>query len=252
MVDHSDATKGLTKKILIAMAAGAVLGLIFNMFPKEGFSASLYAFFIGGLFDLGGAVFVASLKMLVVPLVFVSLVCGVVSIGGNSRIGMISVKTIAFYLLTTALAITIALIVASVIDPGKGVEAVQEAAAFTPKENPGIWATLKALVPTNIVSSMADGKMLQIIIFAILFGVALAKVKDDAPSIASFFVQMDHIIMAMVMILMRFAPIGVFCLIAKMFAESGFANIVVLAKYFFNVLIVLVIHVFLTPLCFIC
>lgn len=246
MVDHSDATKGLTAKILIAMVVGAIIGLVFNRLPTEGFSASLYGFFISGLFDLGGAVFVASLKMLVVPLVFVSLVCGVVSIGGNARIGMISIKTIGFYLLTTALAITIALLVASITNPGLGVEGVQETVAFAPKENPGIWSTLKALVPTNIVSSMADGNMLQIIIFAILFGIALAKVQDSAPNITAFFTQVDHIVMVMVMILMRLAPWGVFCLIAKMFAESGFANILVLGKYFGTVLFVLLLHVLIT------
>ncbi len=246
MADHSDATKGLTAKILIAMLAGGVIGAVFKSLPAEGVGASLYAFFVSGLFDLGGDVFVASLKMLVVPLVFVSLVCGVISIGGNARIGMISVKTLAFYLLTTAIAISLALLVANIIDPGKSVEIVESTKEFSPKENPGIWQTLKDLVPENIVLSMAEGKMLQIIVFAILFGVALSKVKDEVPQVVAFFSQLDSIIMGMVMILMRLAPIGVFCLIAKLISETGFDEIGKLIKYFGCVLFVLVLHASIT------
>ncbi len=244
MVDHSEATEGLTKRILIAMVLGAAVGLLFYNLPKDGIVKYLEGFILFGLFDLGGTVFIASLKMLVVPLVFVSLVCGVFSIGVNSRIGLISIKTIAFYLATTAIAITIALLLASVIDPGKGDIEVSAATTYTARENPGIWATLKDLVPTNIVSAMADGKMLQIIVFAILFGIGLAKIQDEGKQIKDFFVQMDKVIMQMVLILMKLAPVGVFCLIATMFAKSGIANIIQLGKYFFNVLLVLIIHLF--------
>lgn len=244
--DHSNATDGLTKKILIAMALGAVIGVIFNSFPEGGLWQSIYAFTIDGLFDLGGAVFIASLKMLVVPLVFVSLVCGVVSIGGNARIGIISIKTLAFYLFTTALAITFALLISHVIDPGLGLDEVETTSTFTGAQSPSIWDTLKDLVPSNVIASMADGNMLQIIVFAIVFGIALSKVKDQAPRIIDAFAQLDKVIMAMVLLLMRLAPIGVFCLIAKMFAESGFSNIIVLGKYFFTVLLVLAIHVFVS------
>ncbi|WP_086929341.1 dicarboxylate/amino acid:cation symporter [Agarilytica rhodophyticola] len=246
MTDHNDVSQGLTKRILIAMGLGAVVGLIFFNLPNEGLLGNINSFLLGGVFDLVGSVFIASLKMLVVPLVFVSLVCGVCSIGGNSRIGMISVKTIAFYLITTAVAISLALALANIIDPGVGNINVDPAKAFEPKESPSIWATLKDLVPTNIVSAMADGKMLQIIIFAILFGIGLSKVGDGARQVRNFFTELDKVVMQMVLLLMRLAPYGVFCLIATMFAKSGLANIVQLAKYFTNVLLVLIIHMFLS------
>lgn len=246
MTDHNDVTQGLTKRILMGMGLGAVIGLVFFYMPKEGFIGDINGFLLGGLFDLVGSIFISSLKMLVVPLVFISLVCGVCSIGGNSRIGMISIKTIAFYLVTTAVAISLALLVANIIDPGIGDINVDPAKAFESRESPSIWATLKDLVPTNIINAMADGKMLQIIVFAILFGIGLSKVGEEANQIRSFFTQLDKVVMQMVLLLMHLAPYGVFCLIATMFAKSGLANIVQLGKYFINVLLVLVIHMFLS------
>lgn len=246
MSDHNSMTQGLTKKILIAMGLGAIVGLIFFYLPKDGPIGQIEAFLLGGVFDLGGSMFIASLKMLVVPLVFVSLVCGVCSIGGDARIGMISLKTLLFYLLTTAIAISMALLIAGIIDPGKGDFTAVAPKEFTPKDSPGIWEVLKNLVPTNVIQAMAQGEMLQTIVFAILFGIGLSRVKDQAPRVMEFFVQADKVIMQMVLILMKLAPFGVFCLIATMFAKSGFGNILQLGKYFFNVLFVLVLHMFIS------
>ncbi len=247
MSDHQNMTEGLTKKILIGMMLGALVGLFFFYLPDNATVKNIEGFLLDGLLDLGGVVFIASLKMLVIPLVFVSLVCGVCSIGGSSRIGLITLKTVLFYLMTTAIAITLALLVASVIDPGVGEFNVSAAVAFTPQESPSIWQVLKDLVPTNVFGAMAAGdKMLQIIVFAILFGIGLSRVKERADTVHQFFIQLDSVIMQMVLILMKLAPIGVFCLIATMFAKSGFSNILQLGKYFFNVLLVLALHAFLT------
>jgi len=236
----------LTIKILIAMGLGALVGLAFYYIPKGETFAHVDSFLIGGVFDVGGALFISSLKMLVVPLVFVSLVCGVCSIGGNSRIGMISVKTLAFYMVTTAVAISLALLVSNIIDPGLGgVEAAAQE-NFEPKSNPGFASVVKNLIPTNVFMALAQANMLQVIIFAILFGVALTKVGDEASAVRTFFVQADKIIMQLVLILMKLAPYGVFCLIATMFAKSGLDNIAQLAKYFFNVILVLILHLFVS------
>lgn len=249
-MSDNKSTEGLTKKILIAMGLGAVVGMIFYYLPSNDIFDAVEQFFIYGLLDLGGVVFISSLKMLVVPLVFVSLVGGVCSIGGSSRMGFITIKTLLFYLTTTAIAITIALVVAGIIDPGirgEGASDVEAMVGFVAKESPGIWQVLKDLVPTNIFEAMASkDKMLQVIVFAILFGIGLSKVKDEAPQIMSFFEQIDKVVMQMVMLLMKMAPVGVFCLIGTMFAKSGLDNILPLAKYFFNVLLVLMIHVFFT------
>jgi len=236
----------LTIKILIAMGLGALVGLAFYYIPKGETFAHVDSFLIGGVFDVGGALFISSLKMLVVPLVFVSLVCGVCSIGGNSRIGMISVKTLAFYMVTTAVAISLALLVSNIIDPGLGEVEAAAQENFEPKSNPGFASVVKNLIPTNVFMALAQANMLQVIIFAILFGVALTKVGDEASAVRTFFVQADKIIMQLVLILMKLAPYGVFCLIATMFAKSGLDNIAQLAKYFFNVILVLILHLFVS------
>lgn len=244
MTDNNDVSQGLTAKILIAMLLGAIVGICFFYLPKGGFWGQVDVFLIGGLLDTGGALFIKGLKMLVVPLVFVSLVCGVCSIGANSRIGIISIKTLGFYLVTTAVAISLALLFANIIDPGKGTIEVAAAENFTVRESPGLWVVIKDLVPSNIFMAMAEGKMLQIIVFAILFGIGLSKLGDDVEQIRTFFFKLDSVIMELVMILMRLAPAGVFCLIATMFAKTGFADILKLGKYFFTVLVVLLLHLF--------
>lgn len=246
-----DMNKGLTAKILIGMGLGLVVGLFFdwmgagNTDPQSTF-AQVETFVVGGVLDVGGTLFISSLKMLVVPLVFVSLVCGVCSIGSGSRIGMISIKTLGFYMLTTALAISLALLISNVIDPGIGAVQAETAKEFNAKNSPGFAAVVKDLVPTNVIDAMAQGKMLQIIIFAILFGIALSKLGEEADLVRAFFVQMDKVVMFLVVFMMRFAPYGVFCLITITFAETGFDTIKQLILYFVNVLTVLFTHAFLS------
>jgi Na+/H+-dicarboxylate symporter len=247
---HKDVANGLTRKILIGMGLGAMVGYFFHSFGADQSGIDLSganAFFIDNLFELGGALFVSSLKMLVVPLVFVSLVCGVCAIGSGSRIGAISLKTLAFYMTTTALAVALALTISNIIDPGlSSVTADDIISDFTATKGPGILEVLKDLIPKNIVAAMAQDKMLQIIVFAILFGFALSKQGQGADLVKKFFGQLDKVIMTLVLLLMRIAPIGVFCLIAKLFADSGLENVGKLGAYFLNVIVVLLLHMFIT------
>lgn len=252
-MSDSNSSNGLTTRILIAMGLGTVIGLILHTLSHTVFKDGndtfniINQFLVGGVFEVGGFWFIASLKMLVVPLVFVSLVCGVCSIGGGSRMGMISVKTLSFYMLTTAMAITLALVVSNIIDPGEiGDKKQLVKEAFEEKSSPGLVQVLKDLVPSNVIDAMAQGKMLQIIFFAILFGMGLSKLGESVSQVRSFFFEIDKVVMHLVMILMKFAPYGVFCLIASMFAETGFANIAKLGVYFANVLLVLMLHMFLS------
>ena len=236
----------LTNRILIAMVAGILLGSLISLVSHsdaapEFLRTLLNEYLVGGLFDVVGRIFVASLKLLVVPLVFVSLICGSSSLGTSSRMGPIAGKTLFFYLITTALAVTAALTFAVLIGPGNGVVLAAEA-VYQPAEPPLLTDVLVNIFPSNPVQAMAEGKMLQIIVFALLFGFAISRAGEPGRRIASFFRDMEAVVMKMVEILMSLAPYGVFALLAKLFATLGIGAILDLAAYFFTVLSVLLFH----------
>jgi DAACS family dicarboxylate/amino acid:cation (Na+ or H+) symporter len=230
----------LTTEILIAMIAGAILGLILNVTAAD--SAFVANFVTGGLFSVIGSIFIAALKMLVVPLVFVSLICGVTALGDIAQLGRIGLKALIFYLFTTAVAITIALSLAGLIDPGQGFVIGDGSATFTGKEAPPLGKVITDIVPANPVAAMADGNMLQIIVFAILLGIAMTLAGERGRHVLNLFTDFNAVMMKMVGIVMRIAPIGVFCLIAKTFATQGFDVILPLAGYFLTVVLALLVH----------
>jgi Na+/H+-dicarboxylate symporter len=193
----------------------------------------------------GGEIFLASLRLLVVPLVFVSLVCGTASLDDLTKLGRVGGRTLLLYLATTAVAITLALSAAVIVQPGAGFELSTDV-SFQAQQPPSLVQTLINLFPTNPIKAMAEGNMLQIIVFAGLFGLAVTTAGERGRRVLSFFEDVNDVIMRLVMILMFFAPYGVFCLIAKVFAVQGFAAIAPLAKYFLVVLFVLVLHAAVT------
>jgi Na+/H+-dicarboxylate symporter len=196
---------------------------------------------IDGLFYVGGAIFMASLKLLVVPLVFVSLVCGIASLDDISRLGRIGGKTLCLYLATTAVAISLALIGATLVRPGEGL-ALPSELTYTATDAPDLAQTLINIFPTNPIKAMAEGNMLQIIVFACLFGFAMTLAGDPGRRLLSFFDDLNAAILRLVTVLMEVAPYGVFCLLAKIFALQGVGAIVQMAWYFFVVLGVLLLH----------
>ncbi|MEM1111474.1 MAG: dicarboxylate/amino acid:cation symporter [Pseudomonadota bacterium] len=236
----------LTNRILIAMVAGIALGSLINLVGHstalpEGVKALIDTYLIGGLFDAVGRIFVASLKLLVVPLVLVSLICGSSSLGDSARMGPIAVKTIGFYLATTGIAITTAVVVAVVVSPGAGADMTTDS-TFTPRPALPLIDVLVNIFPTNPVKAMAEGEMLQIIVFALLFGYSISHAGEQGRRVASFFRDLESVIMKMVGVLMELAPYGVFALLARLFADLGIGAIMDLAGYFFTVLGVLLVH----------
>lgn len=232
---------GLTTKILIAMLAGAGLGILINLFGSD--VSLVQELIVGGLFEVVGSIFVATLKMLVVPLVFVSLVGGVTGLGDVNALGRVGGKALLLYLFTTAVAITLALSLATLIGPGAGFEAAGQAAAtFEAAEAPSLSKVLIDMVPANPVAALAEGKMLQIIVFALLFGTAITLAGEGGKHVLNFFNDLDAVIMKMVGLVMALAPYGVFALIAKTFATQGFDIIVPLLGYFLTVLGALILH----------
>ncbi len=234
----------LTSRILIAMligiSAGSLLNVLAGVIP-EAIKASLDVYVIDGVLDIIGRMFVASLKMLVVPLVFVSLVCGASSLGNNARMGRIALRTVALYLLTTGIAVTVALAIALTVNPGAGVDLPGEA-NFQAAAAPSIADVIVNIVPANPVRAMADGNMLQVIVFALLLGFAITRSGEAGKRICSFFHDLEVIIMKIVGMLMLLAPYGVAALLTKLFAQLGFGAILDLGKYFATVLSVLLFH----------
>ncbi|MEL0306821.1 MAG: dicarboxylate/amino acid:cation symporter [Halieaceae bacterium] len=236
----------LTNRILLAMVAGIALGSLIEWWvgvldPASELSGFLQDVLILGVFDVVGRVFIASLKLLVVPLVMVSLICGMSSLGTSSRMGSIAARTIGLYLFTTGVAVSLGLTAALLIGPGKGVEAMA-AASFEPKPAPPLTDTLVNIFPSNPFKAMADGQMLQVIVFALLVGFALTRSGEAGERIANWFRDMEVIVMKMVGLLIELAPYGVFALLTKLFATMGFGTIVDLAAYFFTLLGVLLFH----------
>ncbi|SEI05825.1 Na+/H+-dicarboxylate symporter [Rheinheimera pacifica] len=241
---------GLTARIVIGMAAGILVGFFFKWLLAGqderilyilGMELPLKTFFIDGIFHIGGEIFIASLKMLVVPLVFVSLVCGTCSLSDTSSLGRLGGKTIGLYMVTTAIAITLAIFAALLISPGKGVE-MHSDASFDVSEAPPLSQVFINIFPSNPIESMASGNMLQIIVFAVLFGLAMALSGKAGERLAAVFNDLSEVIMKLVTLLMNLAPYGVFFLMAKLFTTLGFETIASLIKYFGVVMTVLILH----------
>lgn len=234
----------LTKQILVAMVLGFTIGALIHGFNWSE-NAFVGEFLVGGIFSLGGQIFIKTLKLLVVPLVFVSLVCGASSLASGNNMGRIGLKTVALYLMTTAIAITLALTVANIINPGLGIN-MAEGMTFQAKEAPPFTQVVLDIFPSNPVAAMAEGNMLQIIVFALLLGVALTRAGDAGLALKASFDRWNEVIMQLVMMLMLAAPVGVFCLMVTLGAQLGFGAIVDLLAYFLCVLLVLALHFLIT------
>ena len=232
----------LSTKILLGMGAGIIIGLLFNALGGSDPAESvLITWIVENIFDVIGKIFVISLKLLVVPLVFFSLVCGSASMGEDIKMGQVAIKTILLYLLTTAIAVSIALLVANIVDPGVGIN-TGTIDSFEVKTAPSVKEVLIGIFPDNPFRAMVDGNMLQIIVFAILVGVAILKTGDSGKTVLRGCVLINEVIMKMVFMLINLAPYGVFCLLAKLFTREGFSAIVNLAIYFSTIVFVLSFH----------
>jgi len=244
----------LTTRIVIGMISGIALGsflqwlmpdgsdLVFNLFL---FELSLQNFLVDGVLEIIGQIFMASLRMLVVPLVFVSLVCGVCSLQDTTKLGRIGGKAIGLYLVTTAIAISVAIFVAIIIGPGEGV-GMTASTSFSGREAPSLAQVIIQMFPTNPFESFAQGRMLQIIIFALLFGIAIALSGKAGERVASLFEDLSEVIMRLVAILMNLAPYGVFALLATLFTTVSIETFGNLIIYFLVVFFVLIAHALFT------
>ena len=234
---------GLTSKIFISLIAGAILGVILHYVVPESYIRDTVL--INGIFYVVGNGFLRLMQMLVVPLVFCSLICGSAAIGDTKTLGKVGVKTLGFYMLTTALAVVVALSLANVIKPGIGLNMSEiSAQETTVAESVSFADTLLNIIPKNPIQGLAEGNMLQIILFALIIGIILAKMGEKTAAVSNFFSQFNEIMMEMTMMVMSLAPFGVFCLIAKTFSGIGFDAFLPLLKYMFGVILALIVQCF--------
>ncbi len=242
----SDSKKmSLTTKVLLGMALGIILGLIFNLTGMNAKGTFVNQFVVNGAFHIVGKMFVNMLKMLVVPLVFFSLICGVTGIGDIRMLGRVGTKSFALYMLTTAIAIATAIIIAASLGIGDGLN-LETAASFSGKEAPPLSQVLIDIIPKNPVAAMANGDMLPIIFFSIMVGVSMLMVGHKAKPFIEGAEIANEIMMKMVNIIMALAPYAVFALIAKAVANLGLDLLASLAGYVLVLVGALMFHLFVT------
>jgi len=225
--------KKLWKRISLALVLGLVCGVILNQTGNGHLAA--YVKPVGDLF-------VQAIKMLVVPLVFVSLVTGVASLQNLPTMGRLSIKTFTLYLGTTAVAITLGLVLATVFQPGAGVE-LGTAKEVSAKTAPTIAQIIVGLVPANPVEAFAQGNVLQIIVFAILFGISITLAGQAAQPVRVFFEASAEVIYKLTSIVISFAPYGVFALMTWVAGTYGLDMLVPLAKLIALVYAGCILHV---------
>ncbi|ATD29843.1 dicarboxylate/amino acid:cation symporter [Macrococcoides bohemicum] len=246
----------MTVRIIIALIAGIAIGSFFNIYQD----ASWVKWINQYVFNVIGQIFLNLIFMLVVPVVFVSIVLGVLGVGDPKHLGSIGLKTISFFLVTTALAITLAMSLALVFKPGDGKsdllnsdevktyaeEQKKKAAAAEEEGTPATQTfdqTLINLIPKNPVLAMSETNMLQVITFAIFIGIGMIALREKVSAVKLLFEQTNEILMFIVTAIMQyFAPIGTFGLVATAFTNAGFGAIKQLAMYFFVVLLGLFLH----------
>ena len=215
-----DTPTNLTRNILLGLFLGFLVGSF--LYYTDFFPSSFDSFVELYIFKMGGEIFMNLLKLLVVPLVFFSLVTGISSLGSSQSLGSLTFKTVGFYLLTTAIAVSLALLAGSFFQPGSNYSAdIALAAPSSLPQGQGIYSTITGIFPSNIIQAMADNQMLAIVFFSILFGLALNKTNHLTGNFSESFAKLNTVFLQLIVMVMSFAPIGVFCLIGKFVIADG-------------------------------
>jgi len=240
-------------QILIALALAVVAGLL------TGTEAALFGVTFYSMFDFVGTLFLNALKMLIVPLIVSSIIVGIAGIGGSQNLGKLGGKTLLYYLSTSLLAILVGLMVVNTVAPGiVGGQPAKDLIGFTTdvstfedkvtgKGTGDVVEVFLRMVPTNVVAAAASGQMLGLIFFSLLYGFFMTRIASAyAEAQFNFWQGMSEVMLKITDLIMRFAPLGVFALVAKVVAGTGFDAFVPLAAFFFSVVAALAIHFLIT------
>ena len=236
--------KNLTRNILFGMLLGFAVGSI--IYYTNIFGDTLSNIVEVYAFKLGSDIFINLLKMLIVPLVFFSLVSGISSLGNLKSIGNISLKTITLYLITTAIAVSLSLFIGAIFQPGSGVNTTNLISPDKLPQGQGIYQTILDIFPANIIEAMANNQMLAIVFFSIIFGLALNKTNHLTNNLSESFEKLNTVFMQLVVMIIAFAPIGVFCLIGKFVIADGLNVFGEALKYVILLIATLFLHMFIT------
>ena len=227
-----------TKKIIVSMILGILIGVTFNLTSLIESSSGTYVI---NLLDLVSYLFLSSLKLIIVPLVFFSIVCGIVSLSDDVSISRLGIKTLLLYTITTVIAISLGLLFSSFInyEPIE-IKNLDSVINFKNIETDG------NIFPNNIFKSLSDGNIIHLLIFAVLIGVSAARIKNRIKTFIKYFYDFNDVINELVKLIISFTPIAVFCILAKTFSTQGVDTIMSLAGYFFTVVFVLLFHFLFT------
>ena len=230
-----------TNKVLFAMLFGIFVGLLLNnLFLNENILLN-----INIIFNTISSIFLILLKMIVLPLIFVSVLAGIVSISDISMLGRIGIKTLSLYILTTIIAISLALLVSSFINyDTSNISLVNNINIDNIENTQG--SVLSVFIPENFFQALSEGNVIQVLFFAIFLGIASSLIKNDIPQFINLIENLNKIFNKMVLIIIKLTPIAVFCLLAETFSIQGIGVFMPILKYFLVVILVLLIHFFAT------
>ena len=230
----------LIHKVFIGLISGIIVGAL--LYPmKENPIVSKYI--VSGLFEFLGQGFLRLVKMIIVPLVFASLVTGTAAMNDVKKLGRIGIKTLAFFMGTTAIGIIAAIVGANILKPGAGIvlENVQKA-QYVAKETDSFVKVLLNIIPTNPIEALVKGEMLQVIFFAVMTGFVITILGEKAKRLQGIFEEVNSLMLKMVSLIMELAPFGIFGLIGKTFITLGWAAMKPLASFIIVTYILLLFH----------
>ncbi len=222
------------------MLAGLILGVVVGAFVSADFAQT----WLKPLGDL----FIRLIRMVVVPLVFATLVAGAAGISDVSKLGRVAIKTLVIFMLTSAVSVIMGLLIANLIEPGVGVTLSTEGLKAAQVNAPSFVTTLLEIVPINPMEAFAKGSILQIIFFAVMFGFCLNMMGEKGKYIYDFFDVMGQIMIRMTNIVMHYAPIGVFGLMAAVVSQHGLAVLLplgklILSSFIATALLIIIIYI---------
>ena len=227
-----------TKKIIYAMVLGIFFGIILNLFNQDSYITS---FIISNILTAASDLFISALKLIIIPLIFFSIVCSIISMSDDISLTRLGVKTLSLYIFTTIIAITLGLFFSSYIN--------YEPILLSNLDNIVSVNSVESKVdifPDNIFKSLIEGNIIHLLIFSILIGISASRIKEKIHTFIQYFHNFNEVINELVKIIISFTPIAVFCILSKTFATQGLETLMPLMSYFLTVVFVLIIHFFIT------